>query len=152
MLSVLKLDLNKVNPMWGQVEVLPLQETLKEFGESYPAVDIDADRAYFNPEKLAILLIENDAHQVWSYLKSIGYVLVSPTFTQLLDALEQLEQQQPGFLLNMFFRFNPVVNKQNIHKRSTRLFRSIDFWVQDSPHLFRRKIIEMRQISDQNNK
>lgn len=151
MLAVLKLDLSKINPLWGQVEILPLQETLKEFGESYPAVDMEGDRAYFQPEKLAKLLIENDAQQVWNYLKSIGYVLVNPTFTQLLDALMQLDKQQPGFLLNMFFRFNPVVNKQNLHKRSTRLFRSIDFWVQDSPHLFRRKIIEMRLLSEQKN-
>ena len=144
LMAMTNVSLEAINPLWGEVEPLPLRETLAEFGHSIPAIDMQAEAAYFYPEATAKLMIENDHEQVNNYLKSTGIVLKNPTLTTLLDTLLQLEKQKPGYILKLWARFNPLVTPENKNRRATRLFKSFSFWVEDVPEKFLQKTLQLR--------
>ena len=142
--AMTNVSLESINPLWGEVEPLPLGETLAEFGHSIPAIDMQVEAAYYDPEATAKIMLENDPEQVYSYLKSTGIVLKNPTLTNMLDVLLQQEKQKPGYILKMWARFNPLVTQENKNRRATRLLKSFGFWAEDVPEKFLRKTLKLR--------
>jgi len=139
------INLEQVNPLWAEVDPLPLRETLAEYGHSIPAIDVAAKAAYLNPEEVVKLMLENDAIQVRDYLRSAGInIPPNPTLTLLLDTALQKEKKRPGFILELWNRFNPLVTEGNKTKRATRLIKSFDFWASDVPEKFLQKTIQLR--------
>lgn len=139
--------LDRINPLWGEVEILPLQETLSEYGISIPALDYEAKQVYYNPEATAKLMIENDPTQVLHYLRSHGIFLENPSYTELLDVLLSIEEKRPGFIFDFWNRFNPLVTQENKSYRSTRLIKSYPFWANDVPYKFKERTLELRRQS-----
>lgn len=145
--ATMNVNLERVNPLWGKVEPLPLRETIVEYGHSIPAPDLELEAVHFDPEAVAKLMLENDSLQVYNYLRSAGVDVGNAPLTQVLDTILELNQKRPGFIYEMWNRFNPLVTPQNINSRATRLLKSFGFWAEDVPHKFKEKTIALRTIA-----
>ena len=142
--AAMNVNLERVNPLWGEVEPLPLRETLAEYGHSIPAPDLELDAAHFDPEATAKLMLENDPLQVYHYLRSADVDVGNAPLTKVLDTILELNQERPGFIYEMWNRFNPLVTPQNKNSRATRLIKSFGYWAEDVPHKFLEKTLKLR--------